>query len=253
MLELHTSDETAFTLAYSEGAAGFDPGTVTPILGGQISTSADGLAKFALDFDLDANSEATGASERGLIKIAGHPFHGGEREILFDLEAVSIDGSPAETSITTYWRFDDGSDGLEYLADVEGEQATVYARWNDDGVGRYDHHVAFTDEDLGPVDEVATACWSDGGAEVFDAYAMFDDSGIYGQLDGSEADCHYGPLDSHPNPGPEFANLPAEGDWASLELLDPPGEGDAPNKRTARRGLRPVRSHRAATSHASPR
>ena len=248
VLELQSADETTFTLAYSEGDAGFEPGSVDPILTGEITTTEAGLASFKLEFDLDADAVATNSDDSGKILIDGHPFQDEGREVFFDLVEVSIDNESPETSLTTYWRFDDGSDALEYIADIDDEQTTVYARWNDDGVGRYDHHVAYTDDDLGAVDEIATACWSDGGREVFDAEADFAEDGIHGVIDGDEDDCEFGPLDSHPNPGAEFANLPQEGEWDALELIAPGGEpGDGDAKRSHK--LRPIANNHHSNHH----
>jgi hypothetical protein len=146
------------------------------------------------------------------------PFDGGDHEIWYDFAQFADGDEPLEDSITTYWTFDDGSGALEYLADFDDAEVTVYVRWGDDG-GRYDHHALYEDPDLGLVDDIATNCWAADGAELFDAWAVIDQALDYeGEIDGDEADCAFGPVADHPDPGADFDDLPEEGEWDDLEL-----------------------------------
>jgi hypothetical protein len=218
IVRITTTDGVVFQVEDYVGPAGFAPGDVAPVMHGEVETDGDGATGFDLTVDLDAWAAATGEVAQGEIVIALMPLAGGEDEVWFDFHEVSLDGGAVETSRTTAWVWDDTSVGLEYVADLDGAIMTVYARW-DDGGGRYDHHVGWDDPELGPLDEIATNCWADGGAEEFDAYAVIDSTGAYyGELDGDEASCQFGPVADHPTPGEEFADLPADGEWTALEL-----------------------------------
>ena len=219
VVRVTSTDGVNFTIEDYIGAAGFEPGEVTPVLHGEVVADDDEAGELALVVDLDAYAAATGDLAQGEIVIAVMPLDGGEDEIWFDFHEVSFEGEAPETSRTTAWIWDDeGSVGFEYLADLEGNQATVYARWDDAG-GRYDHHLVWNDPESGPVDEIATNCWTESGAETFDAWAVIDGTGAYyGELDGEEADCEFGPVADHPDPGTDFDDLPADGEWELLEL-----------------------------------
>jgi hypothetical protein len=217
VVRVTTDDGVTFAIEDYVGAAGFDPATVAPVMHGEVTVDGEEAESLALTIDLDAWAAETGDLAQGEIVIAVMPLEGGEDEVWFDFHAVSLDGGPVEDSRTTAWAWDETSVGLEYLSDVEGEQATVYARWDADG-GRYDHHLGWDDPTAGPVEEIATNCWTVSGAEVFDAWAVFDDTGFYGELDGEEDSCEFGPVEDHPDPGVDFDDLPADGEWELLEL-----------------------------------
>jgi hypothetical protein len=218
VVRVSSDDGVVFTIEDFVGPAGLAPGDVAPVLHGDVSVDGDEATDLGLTVDLDAFADATGEVAQGEIVIAVMPLDGGEDEVWFDFHEVSFDGEAPETSRTTAWIWGEGSVGLEYLADVEDAQATVYARW-DDGGGRYDHHVAWTDPDAGPLEEIATNCWTVSGEEVFDAWAVFDVEGTYyGELDGEEGSCEFGPVADHPDPGSDFDDLPADGEWDDLEL-----------------------------------
>lgn len=191
-----------------------------PLVSGEVIARADDDLEFELEIDLDAAADANAAFDgQGQIVIAAKPLAGGEAELWYDYHAVSIEGSAVETSRTTSWSWAPDSGALEFLADIEGVEATIYARWDSDG-GRYDHHLSWNDPDVGLVDEIATNCWSPSGAEDFDAWAVIDqDLNYYGELDGDEADCDFGPAADHPMPGADFDDLPEDGEWELLELL----------------------------------
>ena len=220
IVRITTADGTVFEVEDFIGPAGFEPGDVAPVLHGEVDTDGDGATGFDLTVDLDAWAAVTGDVAQGEIVIALMPLAGGEDEIRFDYHEVSIDGEPVETSRTTAWVWDETSIGLEYVADLDGALMTVYARW-DDGGGRYDHHVAWDDPEAGPVEEIATNCWAAGGSEDFDAFAVIDSAGAYyGEIDGDEASCQFGPVADHPTPGEDFDDLPADGEWDDLALGD---------------------------------
>jgi hypothetical protein len=218
VVRVTSADGVTFTIEDYIGEAGFDPAAATPVLSGEVLADDEAAAELALSIDLDAYAAVTGDVAQGEIVIAVMPLAGGEDEIWFDFHAVSFDGEPVETSRTTAWIWDEASVGFEYVADADGNLVTVYARWDDAG-GRYDHHVAWTDPDAGLLDEIATNCWTESGAETFDAWAVIDGTGAYyGELDGEEADCDFGPVADHPDPGTDFDDLPADGEWELLEL-----------------------------------
>ena len=218
VVRITTEDGVTFHIEDYIGAAGFDPATVAPVLSGDVVVDEDSAGDFALTIDLDAYAAATGEVMQGDIVIALMPLDGGLDEVWFDYNEVSVDGGEVETSRTTAWVWDEASVGLEYLADVDGNFVTVYARWDDLG-GRYDHHVAYEDPAAGPLDEIATNCWTESGAETFDAWAVINSVGdYYGELDGDEASCDFGPVADHPTPGEDFDDLPADGEWTLLEL-----------------------------------
>ena len=156
---------------------------------------------------------------RGEIVLVAKPLAGGKTERWFDFHAVSQGGGPVASTRTTAWEFGDQSGALEYYGEVDGEPTTAYARWDEDG-GRYDHHLEYDDVDLGPVDEIMTNCWNTAGREEFGAWAVIDQlSNYYGELEGQESACGFGPVADHPDPGEEFDDLPAQGEWELLELL----------------------------------
>ncbi len=224
VLTVASDDGVTYTLDYAVGPTGFDPANAAPILYGTVHVSGDEKEDFDVTIDLDAlTAIVPEADATGDIDIRMQPFAGGFREIWYDLDAVSVGGDPLETSITTYWIFDDGSGALEYLADFDGAEATVYARWSDAG-GRYDHHAWYQDPELGPVDEIMTDCWDPLGGQTFSAWAAIDASATwYGAIDGDELDCVYGPVEDHPDPGADFDDLPAEGEWddVAFETVGP--------------------------------
>jgi hypothetical protein len=219
LLYVTTTDEATFQIEYLVGPDGFGPDDAEPIIYGTVVIDGDQQADFDLTIDLDALDEVFGEGMSGDIVIAEMPFDGGERELWYDFHEVDFGDGDVENSRTTYWEFDDeGSGALEFVADWDGQIATAFARWDDDG-GRYDHHTAYEDETLGLVDEIATSCWTVGGAEVFDGWALIDQKGsYYGELDGEEGSCEFGPVADHPDPGEEFDDLPGEGEWDDLEL-----------------------------------
>jgi hypothetical protein len=222
VLRITSDDGVHFTIEDFVGPAGLEPDGAAPVLHGEVTTDDDGATDFNLTVDLDAWAAATGEAAQGEVVIAVMPLDGGDDEIWYDYHEVAFDGEPAESSRTTAWIWDAdaGSIGLEYLADVDGELVTVYARWDDAG-GRYDHHVATDDPESGPIDEIATNCWGAGGEETFDAFAVIDSSGAhYGELDGDEESCEFGPVADHPSPGDDFDDLPGDGEWSELELGD---------------------------------
>lgn len=221
VLVITTEDGVAFDVEYYIVPTGADPGDAdAPVVHGEVRLADDDVADFDLTVDLDAYADVDSSfSGQGDIVIAAMPFDGGLSEHWYDYHEVAFDDDAPETSRTTYWAFGEDSGALEFVADHEGELATIYARWDDNG-GRYDHHVEFVDPDVGLVDEIATNCWSASGAEEFDAWALIDQQhNFYGELDGDEDACEFGPAEDHPNPTEEFDNLPAEGEWDALELL----------------------------------
>jgi hypothetical protein len=230
VLVLQSPDEREFELVYYLGTTGFDPTEADAVLTGTVYLDANGNKE---TFDLDVNLDALSTilddfTATGAIQISAMPFDGGAREIWYDFDAVAFDGDAPETSLTTYWIFEEGSGALEYLSSINDEEATVFARW-DEGGGRYDHHVQYNFDELGFVDDIATNCWNANAAETFDAWAVIDDDlNYYGEIDGFEDDCRFGPVDGHPNPGQDFDNLPAEGEWDDLELGELDGGGDSP-------------------------
>jgi hypothetical protein len=217
VLWITSTDGQTFEIEYLLGADGFDVETATPIVHGSMVVDEDD-GDFELVVDLDALADASGETMSGEIVIAEMPFSGGDREVWYDFHAVDFGDGDVEDSRTTYWEIDESSHALEFVADFEDEVMTVFARWDAEG-GRYDHHAAYVDAELGQVDTIATNCWSDGGAEVFDAWAIIDEDTYYGEIDGSEDACEFGPVEDHPNPGEEFDDLPADGEWDLLDLL----------------------------------
>ncbi|HEU0030445.1 MAG TPA: hypothetical protein VFQ53_07430 [Kofleriaceae bacterium] len=221
VLVITTSDGVQFDIDYYIVPSGADPEGAAPVVYGDVTLADDDdVFDFGLTIDLDAYALVDGTfAGQGEIVIASMPLAGGLSEHWYDYHDVSFDGGPTETSRTTAWAFSETSGSLEFLSDYDGEFATVYARWDETG-GRYDHHVEFVDPDVGLVDEIATNCWDPTGAEDFDAWAVIDQSlNYYGELDGEEASCVFGPVEDLPNPSDEFDNLPADGEWETLELL----------------------------------
>jgi hypothetical protein len=217
VLRITSADGNQFDIEFLIGDVGFDAATATPVVSGTMVVDDDD-GTFELTLHLDALADVSGEDMAGEIVIAEMPFEAGDREVWYDFHAVDFGDGDVQDSRTTYWEFDESSHALEFVADWQDEVATVYARWDDEG-GRYDHHTAFVDEELGQVDAIATNCWSDGGAEVFDAWAIIDEDEFYGELDGSEDACEFGPVEDHPDPGTDFDDLPADGEWDLLDLL----------------------------------
>jgi hypothetical protein len=208
-----TDDEESYDVQFLLGPTGFDPADGAVYLEGAVQLGADDAIdayELVLDFDeiAEQDDDATGT-----LTIAGHPFDGGDREVWFDFEdfAAGPDDEPY-TSRTTYWIFGEDDGGLEY----EDDEYVAYARWGSDG-GRYDHHAVYVDEVWGDVEEIATDCWDPDLAQTFDAVAWFTDEDAYGELDGEETDCVFGPAQDHPDPSSSFADLPGDGEWAEIE------------------------------------
>ena len=222
VLRVTTADGATFQIDYAIVPAGGDPETVTPVVSGEVRLADDDdVLDFDLDVDLGAYTELDPSFQAtGIIRIAAMPpANGGLSEHWFDFEGVSFDGGPVETSLTTAWAYGDGDGALEYVADIDGAQTTVYARWDARG-GRYDHHSEYVDPDFGLIDEIVTNCWDVSGGETFDAFAVIDQNlDYYGELDGAESSCAFGPVEDHPDPGADFENLPADGEWEKLELF----------------------------------
>jgi hypothetical protein len=220
VLRITTTNEVDFQIAYyivpqDAAAAG------APVIRGNVKLAADDeILDFDLTVDLGAYTTADPAYKgRGEILIAAMPFAAGVAEHWFDFRNVSIGNSAVVNTLTTAWTFADDSGSLEYIADVDGVPTTAYARWDARG-GRYDHHSQYVDANLGFVDEIMTNCWGPTGAEDFDAWAVIDEAGYYyGELDGNEGDCSFGPVADHPDPGTDFADLPPAGTWVLLDLL----------------------------------
>jgi hypothetical protein len=222
VLEVTTANGVDFDVAFYIVPTGAGTDGATPVIHGEVKLADDDdVLDFNLDIDLDAYGDADAAFDgTGLIVVAAMPLAGGLAEHWFDYHDVSFGNAPAETSRTTAWAFEEDSGALEYVADFDGNDATIYARWDASG-GRYDHHTTFTDPDVGLVDEIATNCWGASGGETFDAWAVIDqDLNFYGELDGEESSCSFGPAEDHPSPGADFADLPERGEWETLELLD---------------------------------
>lgn len=221
VLRITTTDGVRYAVDYFIVSTGADPdATDVPVVSGEVRLGDDDVLDFELEVDLDAFAAVDPSYPgRGAIVVAAMPLAGGLSEHWFDFHAVSFGGSDTRTSRTTAWAFAEDSAAIELVADFGGAQATVYARW-DAGGGRYDHHVEYVDPDVGLVDEIATNCWSASGREDFDAWAVIDQAlNYYGELDGDEAACQFGPVEDHPNPTAEFDNLPEDGEWQLLELL----------------------------------
>jgi len=219
VLRITTSDGVDFQLAYFIVAHEAAP-TGAPVIRGGVRVSDEEISKFELTIDLAAYTTVDPAyAARGEVVIAAMPFSGGLAEHWFDFHNASWGGGPVANTRTTAWTFADDSGSLEYVADVDGEPTTAYARWDVRG-GRYDHHTQYVEETLGFVDEIMTNCWGVTGAETFNAFAIIDQTQtFYGQLDGDEDACVFGPVADHPDPGNEFDDLPPAGAWKLLPLL----------------------------------
>lgn len=226
LLVVTAIDERSFSLELLLGETGIQVDDGVSIITGEVHLDDnEDKTDFRLVIDLDAASSVVPAlAATGDIILSAQPLAGGIREVWYDFEAVGEVGGPTETSRTTYWIFASDDGALEYVAAQHDEIATVFVRWDQEG-GRYDHHVQWNSELYGLVDEIATNCWDDSGAELFDGYALIDANlSYYGELDGDEVDCAFGPVDGHPNPTAEFDDLPAEGEWQDLELGADPVE-----------------------------
>ena len=229
VLAMERQSDLVYQLRYAFGPEGVEPSESNIVMDGRIQLD-DQDAKVAFQFALDLD-KLTAILPReklqGRINIDSHPLPGGLREVFFDFERVAVGDDNPETSFTSYWRFDRDNSALEYVASVEDAEATVYARWGIHG-GRYDHHVSYFHDSLGVVDEISTNCWNAFGCELFDAWAVIDENlSYYGELEGNDADCEFGPVADHPRPGPDFANLPSHGQWDELELLPIEGGGSS--------------------------
>lgn len=219
LLRITTTDGVTFTVDYFVVPSGGAPAG-DPIITGTVRSEENDTLNFELELDIDAFAAVDPTFVgTGSIVIAAMPLAGGKSEHWFDYQDVSFDGGPVETSRTTAWAYSESSVALEFVAVIDDEETTVYARWDERG-GRYDHHLAFVDPDVGPVDEVATNCWDPSGAESFDAWVIIDQAlNYYGELDGVESACTFGPVADHPTPGEDFDELPEDGEWDDLELL----------------------------------
>jgi hypothetical protein len=220
ILHITTTDGVSFDIAYYIVPTGDSIDGAEPVIHGDVTLAEDDHLDFGLDIELDAYAAIDPAFDgSGLIVVAAMPLEGGLSEHWFDYHDVTFGDGTAETSRTTAWAYGEDSGALEYVADFgDGLPATVYSRWDETG-GRYDHHTTFSDPDVGLVDEIATNCWGPTGGEEFDAWAIIDqDLNFYGELDGDEGACVFGPVADHPNPGTDFDDLPAEGEWTTLEL-----------------------------------
>jgi hypothetical protein len=219
VLRITTTDGVDFQIAYHIVAHGAAAGGA-PVIRGSVHVPDDEILDFDLTIDLAAYTVADPAYVgRGEILLAAMPFAGGTAEHWFDFRNVSIGGSAVANTLTTAWTFVDDSGALEYMGDVDGVPTTAYARWDARG-GRYDHHLQYVEQDLGLVDEIMTNCWGATGAEDFAAWAVIDQAkNFYGELDGDEADCAFGPVADHPDPGSDFDDLPPAGTWKLLELM----------------------------------
>ncbi len=215
-------DDNSYTIELVMGEAGIAIEEGFSVVSGEVHLDDnEDKTDFEITIDLDAASSVIGGLDStGAIVLSAQPLDGGLREVWYDFDAVGgIDG-PTETSRTTYWNFDATSSALEFVGEEHEELTTIFVRW-DEGGGRYDHHVEWESPDFGIVDEIATNCWDESGAELFDGFALIDsDLSYFGEVDGDEEDCDFGPVDGHPNPSSEFANLPAEGEWQELEFGD---------------------------------
>ncbi len=222
-------DERSYVLDLVLAENNVDPEQGVSVIRGAVQLDDDEVkTEFEFVIDLAAASDRIeGLNLSGEILISAHPFAGGLREVWYDFDAVGAAGGQLQNSRTTYWILDYDSGALEFVSEEHEELATVFVRWDSSG-GRYDHHVEWDSELYGVVDEIATNCWDDSGAELFDAAAVIDaDLSYYGEIDGDELDCAFGPVDAHPNPGEDFGNLPGDGEWQELEFnSDPLGDCD---------------------------
>lgn len=226
VLDIEEVSATTFHLSYYEGAPGFEPDTTMPIVDGEVTLDGDdAVQSFELFVDLDVLSAADpSVVATGDMYLAAAPFAGGIAEVIFDLREVSWEGDAAESSQTTYWVFGVDDHALEYLADIEGldgdVELTAFVRWDDEG-GRWDSHALYDHGELGLVDYITTNCWDFSAAELFHGEAWIQDATLdfYGELDGSEANCHFGPVSGHPNPSADFDDLPGEGEWQAIDFL----------------------------------
>ena len=218
VLTLETDDQVSFVLSYAAGPAGFEPGPDDVVMAGDIEMAGGVKSDVWLTVDFDAASRIVPSlGLTGEMDVRVQPFAGGEREVWYDFIEFGAVGGELEDSLTTYWVFGEGDGALEYLDALHDSDATVYARWQPLG-GRLDYHVQWFDPGYGVMDEISTNCWAAAGAETFYGWALIDELlNAYVELDGQEGDCAFGPLDGHPDPGGEFVNLPAEGEWIELE------------------------------------
>lgn len=200
-------DGEVFVVEVFVGYDGFDPLTQQAVIGGTATVRDGAIDELAMGLFFDRSSLLDRDDEfDGELHVTMTPFGDG-RELRYDLVAFAIDDEPPRTETTTYWDF--GALELTTPADG-GVPVPIYARWSTAG-GRVDFQGSF---DGGIA--VATVCWNADGAAVFEAYAIIDDGGAEGLLTGSEASCAFGPLDDHPDPGDDFDEVPAEGDWDDL-------------------------------------
>lgn len=226
VLTMTTSNDIDFTLDYAIVPADLEPAVADTILYGDVKLAADlSRTDFTLIMDFDIATDITPSLElTGELQISAMPFADGVNEIWYDFKDFGVVGGTPVTSLTTYWLFNDdlGSGALEYLDDFHDDQATIYARWDDLG-GRLDYHLVFEDATYGLLDEISTGCWDKAIAETFYGWALIDqDLDYFMEIEGTEDACDFGVLDGHPDPGPELRNLPADGEWATLEAASVP-------------------------------
>lgn len=220
LLVVTSIDGTSYTVELLVGPKGVSTEDASVLISGEVTLDENGeKTDFELVLDLDAVANVLddfGAT--GKILLSAKPFDGGIREVWYDYQNVAFDGQEPETSRTTYWIFGQNDGALEFLSDVRDESATIFVRWNDTG-GRYDLHVAWTDDEVGPVNELRTNCWGPAGNEVFTGFAIIDQElAYYGKIDGAESGCAFGPVDGHPTPKDDFGDLPGKGEWDGLEF-----------------------------------
>lgn len=221
VLELETADQRSFALRWSVGPAGFEPNAEDAIVEATIDLDADSeVVGYGIEVNLGQWTLADPALlAAGTVRISAEPYQGGELELWYDYDNVTVGGETAVSSETTFYRINADEGALEYLdVDSQGEAATAYARFGAAG-GRLDHHLNFQDEGE-PLVELASNCWSPSAAETFDAVAWLtaEEEVIEAELDGEEGNCAYGPIADHPEPGPELSLLPESGAWDQLIL-----------------------------------
>jgi hypothetical protein len=229
VLTLESDDQVQFALTYAAGPAGFELTPDRVVMSGDIHMVGGVKSDLWLTIDFDAATRIVPAlALTGEIDIRVQPFAGGVREVWYDFIGFGAIGGELEDSVTTYWVFGEGDGALEYLDAMYDSDATVFARWEPFG-GRLDYHVQWFDATAGVLDEIGTGCWAVAGAETFYGWALIDQFlNAFVEMDGQEEDCVFGPLDGHPDPGGEFANLPARGEWADLAASSVPFCEDDP-------------------------
>ncbi len=220
ILDLDAEGANRFSLAFYEGDPGFTP--TDPIIAGTVTVSDDGLGVEALSLQIDVGELAAveGIQAEGRIEIEATPFSSGLKQVTFDTVGLSYEDDPVEDSETTYWIFGEDDCALTFLIDVEDVEHTTFVRWDARG-GRWDSHSSYDDpHGDGVLDDIVTNCWDATQAEVFAAEATIDeDMNFEGSLAGEEADCLFGPIADHPAAGDTYADLPAQGEWATIDFV----------------------------------